>query len=410
MTHVDADVVIVGSGHGGTQLASSLAAEGGRAIVLIGDEPEYPYDRPSLSKAYLQGEVDLDGIRLRNEEFWTSSGVRTMFGRRVASLDAERHVVSCEDGTTVGYRWLVWAAGGRARGLPKAVARAEYSTLRSLGDVERLKPQLDRAAHVTVIGGGYVGLEAAAVVRSMGKAVTVVEAAPRLLARVTGPVVSQYVADKHRDRGVALRLGASVRSFARDDSGIDVILEDGDRFTTDLVIAGIGMLPNVEVLEAAGASVDEGVVVDSSCRTSLPDVFAVGDCTRHQNRFANGAATRLECVQNAVDQAKVVHGVLDGTPTEYDAVPWFWSNQYEMKLKSAGLVHCADSSVVRGDTAGDAFSVVYLRDERVVAVDSINVARDFMAARQLIGQRALVDVDAVADPTVELRKAVRVNG
>lgn len=404
---VDVDVVVVGAGHAGTQLATSLASDGdGLSVALVGDEPDLPYDRPTLSKAYLLGDVGLDGILLRTAEFWTSSGVQTFFGRRVVHVDADRHVVTCDDATKITYGSLVWAAGGRARPLPESMGSADYLTLRSLDDVHRLRPALDAATHVTVIGGGYIGLEAAAVIRASDVAVTLIETAPRLLARVTGPHVSDFIAQEHRAAGVDIRLGRSVLRLVDQDGGTIVVLDDGTELLTDLVIAGIGMLPNTEVLAAAGAEIDNGIVVDELCRTRLPDVFAIGDCASHVNRFAGGILTRLECVQNAVEQAKVVHRVLTGQPSHYDAVPWFWSNQYDIKLKSAGLVHGADRAILRGDPAERAFSVVYLRDDLVVAVDAVNVPRDFMRARQLIQSGARVDADAVADPATDLRDAV----
>lgn len=404
------DVVIVGAGHGGAQLAAELSRRAPAMLVaLVSAEEALPYDRPSLSKSYLLGETDLDGIQLRAADYWTSSGLEMVQGDEVTELDPQRQRIRTASGRSIQYGSLVWAAGGRARRLPDSLVSASYLTLRDLEDARLLKRVIESAHHITIIGGGYIGLEAAAVLRSRGIDVTVVEAQDRLLARVTGDVVSAHLLSAHRRAGVEFRLGCSlIRAEATGDGARSrVVLDDGTSLETDQIIVGIGMLPNIEVLERAGAEVNNGVVVDELCRTSLEHVYAIGDCAAHENRYAGGRRVRLECVQNAVDQAKVVEGVLLGEPAPYQAVPWFWSNQFDIRLKSAGLVADADRTIVRGEPDSGTFSVLYFQGERVVAIDAINAPGDYARVRQVLRDGLMLDTDLAADATKDLAKAVR---
>ncbi|GAA1022299.1 hypothetical protein Aple_075390 [Acrocarpospora pleiomorpha] len=405
------DVVIVGAGHGGTQLATALAQRSPELrVALVSSEDSIPYDRPSLSKAYLLGEASLEEIRLRPAAYWDAAGVELVLGDAVVEVDATQRLVRTASGRALGYNSLVWAAGGRARPLPDEVAQAPYLTLRGLADAEQLQQMLASAKHVTLIGGGYIGLEAAAVLRSRTIDVTLIEAQERLLARVTGSAVSDFFAAEHRRAGVDVRLGRTVMRVSRsaNHEQTDVLLDDGSSLTTDLVVAGIGMVPNVEALERAGAEVGNGVVVDEYCKTSLPNVYAIGDCAAHHNRFARGRI-RLECVQNAVDQAKVVEGVILGERKPFEAVPWFWSNQFEIRLKSAGIVGDADSTVVRRYPETGAFSVAYFRGEDLVAVDAINAPGDYAKLRQAIRDGSRVDQVVLADTSTDIAAAIRVH-
>lgn len=404
------DVVIVGAGHGGVQLATALAKNSPpHRLALISSEGVLPYDRPSLSKSYLLGESDLEDIQLRSPAYWASSGVDLLLNDPVVEVRPEDHVVQTASGRQYKYGSMVWATGGRARPLPDNVVQAPVMTLRGLADADQLRDKLEGARHATLVGGGYIGLEAAAVLRSKNVDVTLVEAENRLLARVTGAVVSNFFESRHRQAGVDLRLGRTVTSLSpvpATANRTEVRLDDGSTIVTDLVIAGIGMVPNVEVLERAGAEVGNGVIVDEYCRTTLPDVYAIGDCAVHPNPFAQGAMIRLECVQNAVDQAKVVEKALLGLVSVYDSVPWFWSNQHDIRLKTAGLSRDSEHSVVRGEPSSGAFSVTYFRDGRVVAIDAINAPGDYATIRKALQDGLSVDPAVLSDLERPVKEAV----
>ena len=404
------DVLIVGGGHAGVQTAVLLNAAGyAGSIGLVGDESVAPYERPPLTKGYLSASVPVEDLSFRTDDWWAESGIHRILGRRVESIDAAAHAVALDDGGTIGYGTLVWAAGGEARRLPVPGADLEgVLVMRKLGDADKLKQSLASARKAVVIGGGYIGLESAASLRTLGLEVTVVEALDRLLARVTGQEVAEYVRTQHERAGVEIVLGDGISEITgADGHATGVVLTSGRTLDADIVLVGVGLVPNIEALALAGAEVDNGVLVDGLCRTSLPDVFAIGDCASFQSRFTPHGRLRLESVQNANDQAKVVAGVITGTPQEYDAVPWFWSHQYEDKLQTAGILVGYDSTVVRGDPASGKFSVVYLRGDTVAAVDAINNTRDYAQGKQLIGATVSADRAVLADPAVALKSFVR---
>ena len=379
------DVLIVGGGHGGAQTAIALRQLGyAGSIGLAGDEPHLPYERPPLSKDYLAGERAFERMLIRPASFWAERGVTIRLGARVESVDPKARLVSLSDGARLGYGALVWAAGG----IPRRVEGAH--AIRSRADVDRIVAALPSARRVTVIGGGYIGLEAAAVLATLGKDVILLELEDRVLSRVAGAPLSRFYEAEHRARGVDIRTGAR-----------------NDETKADLVIAGIGVDPAIGPLEAAGAAGENGVNVDEQCRTSLPDVYAVGDCAAHLNRFAGGARIRLESVQNAHDQAVIAAKAIAGRPEPYAAIPWFWSNQYDLKLQTVGLFHGHDEIVLRGDPATRAFSLVYLRQGRVIALDCVNAVRDYVQGRKLIETGAAPDPAKLADPAVPLKELVK---
>ncbi|WP_236794428.1 FAD-dependent oxidoreductase [Amycolatopsis sp. GM8] len=403
------DVVIVGAGHGGAQVAAALRQHGFTgSVTLVGDEPGLPYERPPLSKDYLSGETPFERLLIHPPAFWRDRDVEVRSGRRVIEVDPREHRVVCDDGSMIGYSHLVWAAGGAARTLscPGHDLRGVY-TVRTVADSDRIRAELPAVTRVVVIGGGYIGLEAAAVLGSAGKHVTVVEAQDRVLARVAGVQLARFYENEHRARGVGIRLGATVECLEGNDSRVaGVRLADGELLPCELVIVGIGIAPSVGPLLAAGAQDGGrvgGVAVDKSCHTTLPDVFAIGDCAAHRNHFADGELIRLESVQNANDQAAVVARTLCGEDAEYDAVPWFWSKQYDLRLQTAGLSSGHDQSVVRGDPATRRFSVVYLRDGVVVALDCVNAVKDYVQGKKLVTGRLWVDPATLADPAVALK-------
>ncbi|WP_136163001.1 NAD(P)/FAD-dependent oxidoreductase [Sphingomonas flavalba] len=404
-----ADVVIVGAGHGGAQAAIALRqAKFDGSIVIVGDEPELPYERPPLSKDYLSGEKPFERILIRPAAFWDERQVTMRLGERVVAVDPAAKRVTFADGSTLGYGALVWATGGSPRRLGCAGNDlAGVHAVRNRADVDRMIAELPGVMRVVVIGGGYIGLEAAAVLTKLGKQVTVLEAQGRVLARVAGEPLSRFYEAEHRAHGVDLRTGVGVDCIeGADGRATGVRLVDGTVLPAEMVIVGIGIIPAVEPLIAAGAEGNNGVAVDAQGRTSLADIYAVGDCAAHANRFADGATIRLESVQNATDQATAVAKAIAGEAAAYDAVPWFWSNQYDLRLQTVGLSTGHDQAVLRGDPATRSFSVVYLKGGRVVALDCVNATKDYVQGRKLVLEGAIIAPAKLADAAVPLKEMV----
>ncbi len=393
------DVLIIGAGQAGAQAAISLRQEGfAGSIRMVGEEPDLPYERPPLSKDYLAGERTADRLLLRPPAFWAERGVEILTGVRITRVDG--NVAQAEDGRSFGFDILIWAAGGHARRLAcPGAGLGGVHVIRTRQDDDDLRADLRTAYRIVIVGGGYVGLEAAAVLSKAGKDVTVVEAQGRLLARVAGPEVSDFYRAAHEAHGVRVLLDAQVEALEGDARVAAVRLADGSILPTDLVIAGIGLIPSVAPLGL------DAVEVDGHCRTTLPHVYAIGDCAAHVNRYAGGARIRLESVQNAVDMAKaaaahIVHG---DAAKPYDACPWFWSNQYDLKLQTVGLSVGHDSRVVRGDPTSGNWSLVYLRAGAVIALDCINAPRDYVQGKALVERGARVSPELLADAQVPLK-------
>ncbi|HEY9580368.1 MAG TPA: FAD-dependent oxidoreductase [Rhizorhapis sp.] len=401
------DVLIVGAGHAGAQAALLLRQmkfEG--SVALLGDEREPPYERPPLSKEYMAGEKSFERILIRPENFWSERNVDLLLGKRVTRVDPVAHKVTLADDSEIGYGKLLWAAGGTPRMLSCPGSDAEHVfAVRRRDDVDAIMKILPDVEHVAVVGGGYIGLEAAAVLTKLGKKVTVLEALDRVLARVAGEPLSRFYEADHRAHGVDLRTGAMVEALEKTNGRVSaVLLTGGERIAADMVIVGIGIIPETAPLLAAGASGGNGVDVDAFCRTSLPDVYAVGDCAAHANKYAGGAQIRLESVQNANDQAKVAVSDIMGQPVEYDAVPWFWSNQYDLRLQTVGLSSGHDKVIVRGEPATRSFSVLYLKGGRLIALDSVNATKDYVQGRAHVLAGAVLDQAQLADPTIPLKE------
>ncbi len=402
------DVLIVGAGQAGAQAAISLR-QGGFAgsITVVGEEVDPPYERPPLSKDYLAGEKTAERLALRPSAFWAERNVTLLLGQHVTAVDAAAHTVTTATGSTMGYGQLIWAAGGHPRALPVPGGDLPgVHVIRSRLDVDRLTADLAATSDVVIVGGGYIGLEAAAVLVKAGKTVTVLEAQDRVLARVAAEPISRFYEAEHRAHGVDVRLNVGIEAV-EGETHVTGVRTAAGTIPAGVVIVGIGLVPAVAALGLAGAVTHNGVEVDDLCRTSLPDVFAIGDCAHHANAFAAGAGIRLESVQNAIDQAKVVAGVILGTPKPYHAVPWFWSNQYDLKLQTVGLSAGHDATVVRGDPAARSWSLVYLRGGRVIAIDAINAARDFVQGKALVefdrGTGLAADPVVLADSNVPLK-------
>ena len=401
------DILIVGAGHAGAQAAVALRQQNFTgSIAIIGEEAELPYERPPLSKDYLAGEKVFERLLIRPPIFWQDREIRMLAGRRVESVDAAAHRVTDDEGHEIEYGHLIWAAGGRARRLKcQGGDLAGVHSVRTRVDVDRMIAELPEVHDVVVIGGGYIGLEVAAVLRKLGKSVTVLEALDRVLARVAGVTLSCFYEAEHRAQGVDIRLGALVESIeGKGGRATAVRLADGTRFGAQMVIVGVGIIPSVDPLIAAGATGGNGVAIDDFGRTSLPDVFAIGDCALHVNGFASEMPIRLESVQNANDMAATVAKMLVGRPEPYAAVPWFWSNQYDLKLQTVGISTGYDEEIVRGDPALRSFSVIYLKGGRVVALDCVNKVRDYVQGRALVVAGATPGRDTLSDVSVPLKE------
>ncbi len=402
------DVLIVGGGHGGAQAAIGLLGQKFTgSIAIISDENEIPYERPPLSKEYFAGEKEFERILLRPAKYWAERNVTMLLGKRVECVDAAAHSVKTDSGETIGYGKLIWAAGGHPRMLPIPGGDLPgVQGVRTKADADAMKAASETAAQIVVIGGGYIGLEAAAVLRKAGKKVVLLEALDRVLARVAGEDLSRFFEKEHRDHGVDLRLSAQVEAIEGATHATGVRLADGTVIPADLVIVGIGIVPAVEPLIAAGAEGGNGVLVNALCQTSLPDVYAIGDCAAHENHFAEMVVIRLESVQNANDQANVVAKSICGTDAPYHAIPWFWSNQYDLKLQTAGLSTGHDQTVLRGDPATRSFSVIYLKRGKVIALDCVNATRDYVQGRMLVTAGVSADPAQLADPETVLKSLI----
>lgn len=401
------DVIIVGGGHGGAQAAVALRQLGfSGSIAIVSEETDPPYERPPLSKDYLAGEKAFERMLIRPPGFWAERRIELLLGRRATAVEPGGRRLRLGDGEALGYGRLVWAAGGVPHRLRCAGADLErvYS-IRSRADVDAVRGALDGVETVAVIGGGYIGLEAAAVLTGLGRKVVLLEAADRVLSRVAAEPLSRFYEAEHRKRGVDLRTGVAVAAIeGAGGAATGVRLADGELVPTGLVIVAIGIGAATAPLIDAGAAGGDGVDVDELCRTNLPDIFAVGDCAAHANRFAGGARIRLESVQNAHDQATVAAKAIAGCPEPYDALPWFWSNQYDLRLQTAGLWRGFDDLVVRGDPANRSFSVAYLREGRLIALDCVNAVRDYAQGRRLILDGVRPDRARLADFSIPLKE------
>jgi 3-phenylpropionate/trans-cinnamate dioxygenase ferredoxin reductase subunit len=398
------DVLVVGAGHAGVQVAASLASSFDGSIGLLSAESCEPYERPPLTKGFLAGEITESELLLRPPTYWQNSGVALLLEQQVTTVDAEAHVVVTARGDRFSYGSLVWAAGADPVRIDRRGTKLPgVHELRTLADTVRFRTEVAPGTKVVVIGGGYIGLEAASACVKLGAEVTVVESRSRLLARVTGPEVADYLLHRHHGSGARVELDASVADIEETDGRVSSVrLGDGREIPADVVLVSIGIRPTTSVLAEAGARCSNGVEIDLQGRTSLPDVYAAGDCTCFP--FHGGQLVRLESLQNAVEQGEVVARTIMGEDVTYSVVPYFWSNQYDIKIKTIGLFGGYDEAIVRNGMDSDAFSVVYLHDGRVRAVDSINAMKDYVDARRVLGKRVAADV--VRNPAVRLRDAI----
>jgi len=397
-------IVIVGAGQAAAQAVETLRKRGCTdALTVVGDEPLLPYQRPPLSKKFLAGSLDADRLLIRHASFYAEHDVTMQLGRRAMRLDRGAQRVHLDDGSTLAYDTLLLATGSRARRLPVPGADLPgIHTLRSAADVEAIRAAAQPGARAVIVGGGYIGLEAAATLQGLGLEVTVIEVADRVMNRVVSEPVSRFYEAEHARHGVRILLRTGLDSFVGDTRLRAVLDAAGNTHAADLAIVGVGVLPADELAREAGLACDNGIVVDEHCRSSDPHIFAAGDCTSHPSaRY--GRRIRLESVDNAFEQGTSAALNMLGIATVHDKTPWFWSDQYDLKLIIIGLSQGHDQVVLRGDPATRSFCVCYLRAGELVAIDTVNSPRDQMAARKLIGARAHPDPVRLADIMTPLK-------
>ncbi len=397
-------VAIIGAGQAAAQLIDSLRRRGhAGAITLVGDEG-FPYQRPPLSKKYLAGELGLDRLQLRQPSYFDEQRVELRLGRRATAIDRHAKQVQLVGGATLDYEHLIIATGSHPRRLKMPGADlAGVHYLRSLSDADHLRTEVHVGQRAVIIGGGYIGLEVAATLRQLGMEVTVLEMADRVMNRVVAEPVSRYYEREHASHGVKIELDVGVLALQGDTNGrVCAVETNRGAIAANLVVVGIGVLPTDELAQNAGLACDNGIVVDEYCRTSDQAIFAIGDCSNHPSAHY-GRRVRLESVDNAFEQANTVATNITGTPTKHDRVPWFWSDQYHHKLLIVGLADGHDQAILRGDQANHSFSVCYLSDGEFIAIDTVNMAKDQMAARKLIASRMRPDPNKLADISIALK-------
>jgi 3-phenylpropionate/trans-cinnamate dioxygenase ferredoxin reductase subunit len=407
-------IVVIGAGHAASEFTGALRAGGfSGPVLMLGEEAHLPYQRPPLSKAFLSGEAALGALALKSAAAYEKMGVEVRTGTRVAAIDRRARRIELEHGGIEYYGTLVLATGGRARplavhGLEDVRKPSNLHYLRTVADAGPVRELLRPGSRLVIIGGGYVGLEVASVASKRGLEVTVLEALPRLLSRVTAAEISAFYERIHHDAGVAIRTRAAVRRIETDRSGDRVVaVHTQDKIVAaDLVLAGVGQIPNVELAERCALAVDNGVVVDEHSRSSDPDIFAIGDCSNHPSALYR-RRLRLESVPNALGQARAAAATLCGSPRAYDAVPWFWSDQYDLKLQMVGLSQGHDRVITRGRPEERSFITFYLEAERIIAADAVNRPKEFLAAKRLVGELAQVAPEHLADESRPLQSAAR---
>jgi 3-phenylpropionate/trans-cinnamate dioxygenase ferredoxin reductase subunit len=402
---VSKKIVIAGAGHAAGQLVVSLKQHGfSGEIVLIGEEAYLPYQRPPLSKKFLSGELSAERLHIKPQSFYDDARIHARLETRVSEINRSTKTIVTQSGETFAYDTLILATGSRVRRLPiegDNLKGVHY--LRNIADVEGIRSELQTRKHAVIVGAGYIGLEVAAVTRQLGLEVTVVEMEDRVMSRVVSPETSDFYQVEHRTQGVKLRLSTGVKAFHGASRVEAIETTDGDLIPADFVVVGVGIIPNTELAAAAGIEVNDGIVVDDRCQTADPQIYAVGDCTLHPNSIY-GRHLRLESVHNAVEQAKTAANNICGVETHYSQVPWFWSDQYDLKLQIAGLSAGYDDVVIRGNPVNRSFACLYLKDGRLIATDAINSAREFVQSKALIAAGVRVDRDKLASDDLQIKE------
>lgn len=404
-----AGLVVIGGSHAGHQVAIAARAAGFEGpVTVLSDERELPYQRPPLSKAYLMGKQPRDALLFRPAGFYQEQNIDMRLGVAATAIDRAAHTVTCDNGTVLSYGKLVVATGTRVR--PLTVPGADLGGvhyIRTLADIDAMSAELDQVNSVVVIGGGFIGLEGAAALKTMGRGVAVVELADRLMARGVGETVSGYFADYHRKQGVDVRLATGVESLTGTDGKVTgVVLSGGETLPAEMVIVGIGVLPNQEIAADAGIECANGIIVDEFTQTSDPDILAVGDCAQFECRYFDGPL-RLESVQNATDQARVAGATVAGEKKPYDSPPWFWSDQFDLKLQMTGITAGYDKEIIRGDVAAGEFSVFYFKDDKWLGTDTVNQPANHIASRRLLDAGYALSQAEAGDEGLALKELVK---
>lgn len=400
-------IVIAGAGHAAGQVVTSLRQHKfSGQIVLVGDEPYLPYQRPPLSKKFLAGEMSAERLYVKPASFYDEADVELHLDTSITAIDRDARCLHVEGGKDITWDKLVLALGSRVRPLAvEGTGLKGVHYLRSIADVEGIRQYMESGRRLVVIGAGYIGLEVAAVAQQTGLDVTVIEMADRVMSRVVSPEISDFYQIEHTNQGVRFRLSTGVTSLNGKKRIKSVTTSEGEDIPADVVVIGVGILPNTELATDAGLDVENGIVVDDHCRTSDADIYAVGDCTLHPNTIYD-RQLRLESVHNALEQAKTAAANICGEDVAYTQVPWFWSDQYDLKLQIVGLSEGYDDVVIRGNPAERSFSCLYLRDGHLIAVDAINAPRDFVQSKPLIASRAELAAEKLTDTEVALKDLV----
>ncbi len=396
------NVVIVGAGHAAGQCVATLRQKKfDGQIVLAGDETWYPYQRPPLSKKYLAGELAAERLYFKPETFYDDVDVR--LETRIIEIDRSNKSVQTVPGDSIDFDRLIIATGSRPRTMQViGVDLPGVHYLRGIDDVNRIRNDMRVGCRMVIIGAGYIGLEVAAVAAKLGLDVAVVEMEDRVMSRVVSPRLSEFYRHVHEENGVRFCLSTAVSAFSGESRLDGVVLDSGEEIAADIAVIGIGIVPNFELAEEAGLDVDNGIVVDDHCRTSDPSIFAIGDCTMHPNELL-GYKLRLESVHNAVEQAKTAAANICGDDMSYAQVPWFWSDQYHLKLQIAGISQGYDQTVIRGEPDSGSFACLYLRAGRLIAVDAVNNPKDFMQSKAMIASPACIDSELLANAEIQLK-------
>jgi len=398
--------IIVGASHAAAQLAPALRQQGWEgSITIIGNEYFLPYHRPPLSKDFLSGSKTLDDLLIRPPATYEKSKIRIVLGATVEKIDRANKQIVLDDGSRADYDKLVLTTGARVRKIPLPGSDLPgVFYLRDINDVQKIKQFTGKAKNAVIIGGGYIGLETGASLRKLGMEVTVLEAMPRILQRVTAPEVSEFYARVHSEEGVNIVTDAQIEAIEGEKDVERVVMKNGDSYPAELVIIGVGVMPNVELAEEAGLKIENGIAVDESARTSDEDILAAGDCTSHYNPIYD-RHIRLESVQNAVDQSTIAAKTICGKPETYSALPWFWSDQFDLKLQIAGLSQGYTDVVIRGDIKNSrSFAAFYMKDGQLLAVDAVNKPQEFMIGKRLITGNVEIDVAKLADESVPMKE------
>jgi 3-phenylpropionate/trans-cinnamate dioxygenase ferredoxin reductase subunit len=397
--------ILIGASHAAAQLAPSLRNEGWEGeILLVGDEPYLPYHRPPLSKTFLSGEKTADSLAIRPAAFYEKNNIQFRQSR-VTSINREQQTISLSDGQELSYDKLALCMGSRVRQIPLPGEKLDgVHYLRNIADVEGIKKHVEQDKHAVIIGGGYIGLETAAALRKQGMHVVVLEMAPRILQRVTTPELSEFYTRIHTEEGVRIHTGMAITNIGGDTHVEKVVCADGIEFPADLVVIGVGILPNVELAEEAGIEVDNGILVDEFCRTNDRNIVAAGDCTNHFNQIYK-RRIRLESVPNASEQGKSAAASICGVSKAYKSLPWFWSDQYNLKLQIAGLSQGYDQVIIRGDKSTDrSFAALYLKDGQLISAECVNRPQEFMLSKKIISENITINPERIADESIPVNQ------